>query len=393
LAQGGTYPRFAPTGHVVFAANGTLQAVRYDLLHRATVGKPVSIVEGVGMAQNGVAHYDVSSNGALAYLPGPVGNAIGRVTLGWFARDGASELLKVPPGSYEMPRLSPDGRRIAYGSVDREAATIWVYDVSGATAAQRLTFDGQGHNRFPVWSADSQQVTFQSDRDRDAGVFSQRADGTGTAERLLKAEEGMSYIPEAWSPDGRHLLYAALSRNDVVTLWVWPAKEKKAEPFAEVISPYTTGTSGTLPGAVFSPNGRWIAYAAREGRARSVVYVQPFPPTGARYQVSRNDDDGHHPVWSPDGKELFFTPLPGRLVGVRISDQPTFGVGESIELSHAYVTAAPWFERPYDISRDGKRFLGLIDAVQTDRAEAAQRPQIRVVLNWGEELKRLAPPK
>ena len=110
------------------------------------------------------------------------------MSLGFFDRKGAAELLKVPPRPYEHPRLSPDGKQIAFVIDDGKAATIWIYELSGASAVRRLTFDGQGNNRFPVWSADSQRVTFQSDREKDLGIFWQRADGAGAAERLVTAE-------------------------------------------------------------------------------------------------------------------------------------------------------------------------------------------------------------
>ncbi|OFW20401.1 MAG: hypothetical protein A3H97_20960 [Acidobacteria bacterium RIFCSPLOWO2_02_FULL_65_29] len=202
--------------------------------------------------------------------------------------------------------MSPDGTRIAFGSDDGKEVSIWIYELSGTSAMRRLTFEGQGHNRFPVWSADSQRVAFQSDREGDLGIFWQRADGTGTAERLTKADEGAAHIPESWTPDGERLLYNAGqgsqgASSGATALWVLSLKDRKAARFDAVESPATT-----LTGAVFSPDGRWVAYASREGRTSSAVYLQPFPPTGAKYQISKNADDAHHPVWSPDGAELVF---------------------------------------------------------------------------------------
>ena len=293
LVPGGTQPRFAPTGHLVFAVGGTLRAVRFDPARLAVMGTPVPVVEGVGMTALGAAHYALSSTGSLVYVPGPVGStATGQLSLGFFDRTGAAEPLKVPPGAYQLPRLSPDGKRIAFGSDDGKDATIWIYDLSGASAVRRLTFDG--HNRFPVWSADGQRVTFQSDREKDLGIFWQRADGTGPAERLATAEEGTSYMPEAWSPDGARLLYNATGKDSMTTLWTWSLKDRKAERFDAVVSP--VGPAGALTGAVFAPDGKWVAYASGEGRRTPAVYVQPFPTTGAKYQISKNEEAGHHPV-------------------------------------------------------------------------------------------------
>ena len=250
---------------------------------------------------------------------------------------------------------------------------------------RRLTFEGQGHNRFPVWSADSQRVAFQSDREGDLGIFWQRADGAGTAERLTKADEGVSHIPESWAPDGERFLYNA-GKGGANSLWLFSLKDRTAARFDAVES-----LARTLTGAVFSPDGRWVAYASQEGRASSAVYVQPFPPTGAKYQISKNADVGHHPMWSPDGAELLFNAgQVAPLNAVRITTQLGFTVGEATPVPRPFQGATPNFERPFDISRDGQHFLGLIDAVQTQSgAPAAQ--QIQVVLNWFEELRARVP--
>jgi tricorn protease-like protein len=172
----------------------------------------------------------------------------------------------------------------------------------------------------------------------------------------------------------------------MTTLWVLSLADKKSERFDAVVSPRTT-----LPGAVFSPDGKWVAYASREGRATSAVYVQPFPPTGAKYQISKNEGSGYHPLWSPDGKELFYNPGPsGRLHMVSISTQPSFSFGEAVVLDRPFVGLAPLAERTFDISRDGQRFLGVIRANQSEETEV---PQIQVVLNWFEELQRRVPGK
>ena len=163
-------------------------------------------------------------------------------------------------------------------------------------------------------------------------------------------------------------------------------KDRKAVRFGAVESPATT-----LTGAVFSPDGRWVAYASREGRRLSALYVEPFPPTGAKYQISKNAEDGHHPVWSPDGAELVFSPGPGDLLdAVRVTTHPSFTVSEAIPLATSFQKLAPAFERPSDISRDGQHFVGLIDAAP---GGAPPAEQIQVVLNWHEELKRLVPTK
>jgi hypothetical protein len=396
LVSGGSDARYVPSGHLVYALGGVVFAVPFDLRRLVVRGGPVPFVEGVRRSLNasgrsGVAQFSVSSTGSFVFVPGPTltSTFASQLSIGLFDRKGGSELLKIQPGPYQLPRMSPDGKWIAFGSDDGKEASIWIYDLSGASSMRRLTFEGQGHNRFPVWSPDSQRVAFQSDREGDLGIFWQRADGTGTAERLTKADAGTAHIPESWAAggaDGERLLYNA-GKGGTTTLWVLSLKDRKAARFDTVESPAIT-----LTGAVFSPDGRWLAYASREGRTRSAVYVQPFPPTGAKYQISKNADDGHHPLWSPDGAELVFSPGPGRFDMVRVTTQPSFTFSEATPMSLPFQTNAPSVERPWDISPDGQRFLGLIDAAQS-QAGAPAAPQIQVVLNWFEELKRLAPAK
>jgi serine/threonine-protein kinase len=393
LIDGGSDARYLPTGHLVYALGGVVFAVPFDVKRLVPSGGPVPIVEGVRrtIGTTGSALFSISNTGSLVYVPGPVSTTGGQMSVGLFDRKGGSELLKLQPGAYQLPRMAPDGKRIAFASDDGKEASIWIYELSGTSSMRRLTFEGQGHNRFPVWSADGQHVAFQSDREGDLGIFWQRADGTGTAERLTKADEGVSHIPESWAPggpgsdDGERFLYNA-GKGGPTSLWVFSLKDRKAVRFDAVESP-----ARTLTGAVFSPDGRWVAYASQERRPSSAVYVQPFPPTGAKYQISKDPDGGHHPMWSPDGAELVFTPGAGtRLNAVRVTTRPSFTVGEAMPVPRPFQGAPSNFERPFDISRDGQHFLGLIETAQTQSgAPAAQ--QIHVVLNWFEELKARVP--
>ncbi len=393
LVSGGSDGFYVPSGHIVYAVGGVLFAVPFDLSRLAVTGGPVPVVEGVRRSliitnRSAVAQFSVSSTGSLVFAPGPVSvSTSSPMSIGFFDRKGGGELLKIAPGFYQLPRMSPDGKRIAVGSDDGKEASIWIYDLSGTSSMRRLTFEGQGHNRFPVWSPDSQRVAFQSDREKDLGIFWQRADGAGIAERLTMADEGSFHIPESWAAgaDGERLLYNA-GKGGETALWALSLKDGKAAPFDAVRS-----TAAALTGAVFSPDGRWVAYASREGRTSSAVYVQPFPPTGAKYQISRDADDGHHPIWSPDGRELVFTPGAfSRLDAVRVATQPSFTFGEAVPVPRTFQNTGPALERPYDFSRDGQRFLGLVDTAVT-QGGATAAPRIQVVLNWFEELKAKAP--
>src|SRR5215472_16567152 len=190
-----------------------------------------------------------------------------------------------------------------------------------SNCGNHLTFGG--HNRFPVWSSDGGWIAFQSDREGDKAIFWQPADGRGLAERLTKPTKGLSHLPESWSPNGDTFLFDE-SDGSYVSLWSFSLRDRKATAFGTVRS------EGFATNAVFSPDGRWVAYQEING-TRTEVYVQPFPPTGERYQLPVRRGN-HHPLWSRDGKELFYVPGPGEFVAISVSTTPSFLFGNPIPI-------------------------------------------------------------
>jgi serine/threonine protein kinase len=381
LIDSGSDGRYVTTGHIVYALGGVLFAIRFDPRRLETAGGPVPIVEGVARAnggQTGAAHFSFATNGSLIYVPGPAGSSAGQYDLALLDRKGVADPLKIRPNVYEFPRVSPDGKRLAVGTDDGKEANIWIYDVAGTTSIRQLTFGGK--NRFPVWSATSQRVAFQSDREGDLGIFWQAADGTGTAERLTTAEKGTTHVPGSWSPDGSTLLFE-LNKGSTTFLRRLALRDKKMAAFDNVES--------TLPiSPVFSPDGRWVAYASNGGATGVSVFVQPYPATGAKYLIA----SGFHPLWSPDGKELIF-PATGGLQVVSTSTTPAFAFRNSTPISPGPLRMrGPNVAREFDISRDGQRVIGVMRAGLTQSA-LGSAPQVQVVLNWFEELKARVPTK
>jgi Tol biopolymer transport system component len=179
-------------------------------------------------------------------------------------------------------RASRDGRFLAVASDDSKEANISIFPLNGTSALRRLTF--AGHSRFPVWSPDGARVVYQSDRDGDAAIFVQRADETGTADRLTRPAKDEAHIPESWSPDGRTLLFT-VRQGQTYSVWTLSLPDRHVQSFGDI-------RSGAPIDPVFSPDGRWVAYRLTAGIspewvAVGGVNVQPFPPTGARYEAPR----------------------------------------------------------------------------------------------------------
>ena len=198
-------------------------------------------------------------------------------------RNAEVKSLKLPSRTYELPRVSPDGNQVAFGTDDSRESNIWIYTLAGTSSPRQLTFAGR--NRFPIWTADGQRVAFQSDRDGDRAVFWQRADGTTAAERLTKPESGAAHIPRSWSPDGNTLLVGVVQElNFTKSLFSLSVQDRKATTLVDALS------TAEPADAMFSPDGRWVAYTSGPQ-----LFVQPFPGTGAKYLIAPG---GSHPVWS-----------------------------------------------------------------------------------------------
>ena len=384
VVKNGRDARYVDTGHVLYAVGGVVYAVAFDPKQTATTGDPVPVINGVsrtgayGVVGSG-AQFSVSDNGALAYMPGAAVATQAQLDLALIDRTGRVERLMLPRRAYEAPRVSPDGKQIAVSaSGSNKEAVVLIYDLSGTTSPRPLTFGGR--NRFPIWSGDGQRIAFQSDREGDLAIFVQRMDGNGQAERLTKPDKGTSHVPDSWSPDGEHLLFSE-TKGLEVSSWIVSVKDKQVAPFGDIHS--------LLPvDAVFSPNGKWVAY--QSGRpGDNAIYVQPFPPTGPKYKVSEGST-AHHPAWSRNGKEIIYIPAQANAVVASVNAQPGFSVGKTtVELPAKGQEGGPASIRAYDVMPDG-RLLAVVSA-ESQPSDVTDVAQIRVVLNWTEELKRLVP--
>ena len=378
LVQGGTNPRYLPSGHLVYAQGGNLMAAPFDSQRLTTTGPGVPVVEAVLQSANsGAAQYSFSATGSLVYVSGDLQSAA-QSRLVWVSRNGTEQPLAAPAHSYWGPRLSPDGRRVAT-AIQEPETQIWLYDLSRETLT-RLTFEGSV-NQNPVWTPDSKRITLTSNKEGTLSIFWQLADGSGGLERLNTSE--YIQVPGSWSPDGQLLAFAELNPTTGVDIWVLRMGDpspgsglaRKAQPFLR------TPFSESAPR--FSPDGRWLAYISDES-GRYEIYVQPYPGPGGKWQIST--EGGTEPMWNPNGRELFYR-SGDKMMVVELTTQPGFAAGTPRMLFEGPYVPTPTTPPNYDISPDGQRFLMLKPSESTGVAPT----QINVVLNWFEELKQKVP--
>jgi len=396
LVEDGFAPRYLATGHLVYLVDNVLMGVAFDARRMAVTGDAVPVARNVAHVPSRRSlrpfyGYDVATDGTLVHVYSPGADNISRVGLS--DRTGTVTPLTLSAGTYDTVRVSPDGTRIAVGVADPKQAYVAIWDLDGRTALRRLTFGG--NHRYPIWSRDGQRVTYQSDREGDVALYWQRADGTGPAERLTRPEKGREHIPASWSPNDDTLLFTDVSSSTTTfagALWTYERQRGTTAPFA--------GVSGVAQSPMFSPDGRWVAYATRDqGGGPFGIYVQPVPATGTRYQLPNLTGSAQSilPVWSPDGTALYSSPRTGQLAVTAVTTRPTFGFGISIEVPRWFtetVDGGTASVRSFDLMPDG-RFIGLRAPGPSAGASgtAPTQPEIHIVLNWLVELKRLVPVK
>ncbi len=364
--------RYVPTGHIVFGRSETLLAVPFNLGRLEVIGGPVPVIEDVmettALYATGGSHFSFSDTGSLIFLSADV---LAQARLLWVDRQGAIEQVTENRAGYRSVRVSPDGQRLAVEIEDGVRRTIVLYDIARDAFSPLTT---EGNNAAPQWSPDGQWVVFMSDRTGNWDLYRKRADFSGRSEHLLAKDHRQS--PVGFSPDGQLLLFIDEHPTNLNDIWVLPLDgDQEPWPFLE------TPLYDTLPD--LSPDGRWLAYQQRDYLGGSEIYVQAFPNPGAKWQIST--DGGVAPLWSPDGRELFYS-NGGQTVSVTVDTTSEFTAGTPRPLFRSPVGSGYGYDR--HITPDGERFVW---AAFDDEAAVLRGRQLHVVLNWFDELERLVP--
>ena len=251
LLEGGTAPHYAPTGHVVYAREETLLAVAFDLEELAVTGDPLPVLDNVIVNSfMGFAQSSFSKDGLLVYIPTDHPEAKRRLV--WVDRNGGVEPLPAPERAYRLPRVSPNGQRVAVVISTGATSDIWTHDLQSEGLAQLTSEIGRVDG--PVWTPDGDRIAFVAG---GGNLYWQATDGSASGQSLWGGQH--SGVPTSWSPDGKML---AVATHDPPTGWDILVLRMGDEPEPFVRTPFNEG------GAVFSPDGHWIAYyiGVRRGR-------------------------------------------------------------------------------------------------------------------------------
>jgi eukaryotic-like serine/threonine-protein kinase len=383
--KGGHFARYLPTGHLVFVRGTTLLAVAFDPESLEVTGPAVPVVQGVNSSETtGHSRYAVSANGTLIYMPGEADQS-DQSALVQVGFDGKANALSTELRDYDDPRVSPDGTRVATSVREPEGhAQIWITDLSTGGATQ-LTFEGTA-NRHPVWTRDGREVLYTSKRGDAFSIYRKAADGTGEPMHVL---DGTEQLVATDVLPGSVLLYqdkGEAGRRDILTLDLDDGGP--AMPFL--------ATSADEFGARVAPDGAWVAYLSNEsGEPR--VYVRPYPSTsGGQRAVSQQVSNT--PVWSRDGREIYFiSGPPGKLMSVSVTvTESTITPARPKVVLGAFVGTLQFRTMdetaPFDAMPGSGIVASRLGGLPPENPDSvAARPTVKVVLNWFDELRRLAP--
>jgi eukaryotic-like serine/threonine-protein kinase len=357
LVRGGTNPHYVPDGSLLFARNGAIQRIAMDVQSLTVSGTPVTVLDNVRQSADGAAQLSVSASGAAVFVAGGIDATQRRLV--WVARNGTSAPLAAAAGPYTSPRVSPDGKKLLV-ALDRPTPDLWIYDIASGSASQ-LTFDAAASS--PAWAPDAQRAVFSSTRVGVLNLFTTSTGDTGRSERLAASDN--QQFPGSWSRDGT-MVFVEVRPSTGRDILVLATRNPTPRPLL------ATSADETSPR--ISPNGQLLAYASNAS-GRFEVYVAPLNDGERSQQIS--SDGGTEPVWSMDGREVFYREG-AKMMATAVN---TIGRANGRLMLFEGDFARGTSDTPnYDIMPDG-RFVMVQPPSQTSG------PVLHVLINWLQTLR------
>ena len=340
LGISGTNPRYLPTGHMVFArADGTVFMAPFSLRRLNRTAEPIPVLENVEVKPSGAAVFTVADNGDVAYktLSDPPYRRLVVVD-----RKGVATPLDVDSLMIAFPRVDPTGRRIALSITQDTARDIWTFDLlSGALT--RVTNDSISQRA--EWLPDGNRLAYLNLIPPVGKVQVQAWDRSSAPEVLIDT----TVAELSLGPSGTYLAVrfaGPTNGSSGSDIWIAPADSPRA------LRPFLTSPA-TEKNPRVSPNGRWLAYVSDESN-RDEVYVIALPGRSGRIQVS--NAGGSEPVWSQNGRELFYRSQNNSIMSVVIRETPSLDVMAKDSLFFEDYMRSN-LRANYDVFPDGQRFV------------------------------------
>jgi serine/threonine-protein kinase len=381
LVQGGYHPQYAG-GHLLYMHEGTLFATPFDLNRLEVTGQSVPAIERVSATQgNGSAQFAVSQTGAFAYLPEQSTGNDSPVL--WMTHDGKTSSLRSMPSDWSNPHFSPDGQRLAMDIFSGGNPAVWIYEWARDTLT-RLTLDPAADFK-PVWTPDGKRIVFTSNRAKGQqfNLYWQRADGTGEVQLLTESSNSATSYPSSFHPSGKYLaFYEGINQGDLMIL---PIEGDETAGWKPGKPSVFLNTPANEQEPMFSPDGRWIAYASNES-GRFEVFVRPFPGPGGKWQISTAG--GVHPTWSRTRRELLYGGPDNRIIAVSYTvDGDSFKADKPRLWSEQAIRPLRG-QRYFDLHPDGERVAAAVPTGQPEK----KLDKVTFIFNFFDELRRIAPP-
>ena len=356
----GEMARYVEPGYLLVSKGGTLLAAPFDLDNYKVLSPPLPLINNIdGDISSGINYYGISKKGSIVYIEG---NRSQSRELVWIDMQGKITSLNLEKESYNQPKFSPDGKMIVVSiGLSLGSSDIWLYNIENSEF-RRFTF-GTGNN-YPVWSRDSKGIYYIS-MSKDPEEIKYKSINGNTSKSLWSFSSNLALQLQSISQENRYLTIVSLmgpNEGDIMYLDLQSTK-KELVPIS-ILPAFEMGGN-------FSPDSKYIVYASNE-TGRMEIYIKSFLDTDVKWQVSKNGGNG--PVWSADGKKLYYLNDIGEMMVAPIKTDPFFSPGQAkvlMDFSQIYNNGA------YDIHPNGERFI----MVRNSRSQT-QLTSFNFIYNW-----------
>jgi hypothetical protein len=375
VLAGALFGQYSPTGHLVFAQEGRLFAMEFDAEKLETRGPQLPLADSVATALG--ATISLSQSGTLVMLHGATA-VDGPHQMVWVDRTGRETPVDTA-WKFELTRnannhgwaLSPDGKQLAIGLFTDAGDDIWIKHLPRGPLS-RVSFDPAPDFR-PRWTPGGRTVTFVSSR-VPGGMYVRRADAAGEDSLIVEGP----FDEAGYTPDGRWIVFrhgaagSVAGGRDITGMQVG----RDTTPIGVLVTPYDEDAASV------SPDGKWLAYQSDE-TGRKEIFIGSFPNT-RQFKRQVSNGGGNGPLWSRDGRELFFVSADKHMMAARLSPGTPITVGEPAALFRvpdALLAVESLFYTPWDVAPDGRFIMARL------RSEANSATTIVVAESWLAELK------